>query len=69
MEDFSDASGQVVLANFSDVWFVQSGAETVAGRAIGLDGATMVRIKDEDGKILCTADPYDNTQFVISAQG
>ncbi|AEO70613.1 uncharacterized protein THITE_2122241 [Thermothielavioides terrestris NRRL 8126] len=67
VEDFYDANGQVAFANFSDLWFVQSGAQSIGGRSIGLDGAAMVHIQADDGTILCSAEPYDNASFVISS--
>jgi hypothetical protein len=65
VEDFYDSGEQVGLANFADVWFVDSGATTVGGRNVGFDGATMVHLQDDDGQVLCSAEPYDNTNFVI----
>jgi hypothetical protein len=67
LEDFYDQGQQVTLANFSNLWFEQSGATTVGGKAIGLDGAAMVKIQDEDGNILCSAEPWDNSNFVVVA--
>ncbi|KAK3899262.1 peptidase A4 family-domain-containing protein [Staphylotrichum tortipilum] len=65
VEDFYDATKQVAFASFSDVWFVEAGATTQRGKSIGLDGAAMVHIQSDDGKLLCSAEPYDNSNFVI----
>jgi hypothetical protein len=65
VEDFYQAGEQVELAHFSDLWFVDSGATTDRGKSIGFDGATMVHLQDSDGSVLCTAEPYDNSNVVI----
>lgn len=69
VEDFYDSGKQVPFAQFSDVWFVDSGATTVRGKSIGLDKAAMVHIQGDDGTVLCSAEPYDNSNFVIVSQG
>ncbi|KAL2143144.1 hypothetical protein VTI28DRAFT_291 [Corynascus sepedonium] len=65
LEDFYESGQQVALANFADLWFVDSGATTVGGKKVGFDGAAMVHMQNEDGKILCSPEPYDNSNFVI----
>lgn len=65
VEDFYDSGEQVALAAFTDVWFVDAAATTVSGKNIGLDGAAMVHLQTDDGTLLCSAEPYDNTNFVI----
>ncbi|KAK4149301.1 protease [Chaetomidium leptoderma] len=69
VEDFYDSGEQVGLAHFSDLWFVEVAASTASGKNIGLDGATMVHIQGDDGTVLCAAEPYDNTNFVILSRG
>ncbi|KAK4129125.1 concanavalin A-like lectin/glucanase [Parathielavia appendiculata] len=69
LEAFYDSGQQVPFARFSDLWFVESGATTVAGKNIGIDGATMVHIQADDGKILCSAEPYDSANLVMVSQG
>ncbi|KAL2137303.1 hypothetical protein VTI74DRAFT_5034 [Chaetomium olivicolor] len=69
VEDFYDSGKQVAFAQFSDVWFVEAGATTVGGRHIGLDGAAMVHIQSDDGNLLCSAEPYDDSNFVIVSLG
>jgi hypothetical protein len=68
VEDFYDSGERVAFARFSDVWFVEAGGKTVGGKDIGLDGAAMVHIQADDGTILCSAEPYDNANFVIVSQ-
>ncbi|KAL2180588.1 protease [Thermothelomyces heterothallicus CBS 202.75] len=65
LEDFYESGKQVALANFADLWFVDSGATTVGGKNVGFDGATMVHLRDENGNVLCSPEPYDNSNFVI----
>ncbi|KAH6619355.1 protease [Chaetomium sp. MPI-SDFR-AT-0129] len=65
VEEFYDSGKQVALAQFADLWFVDSEATTVGGKTIGFDSATMVALQDDDGKVLCQGEPYDNTNFVI----
>ncbi|KAK4240409.1 protease [Achaetomium macrosporum] len=69
IEDFYVSGEQVAFANFSDVWFMDSGATTAGGKHIGLDGAAMVHLQADDGTILCSAQPYDDANFVIVSRG
>ncbi|KAL2262490.1 hypothetical protein VTK26DRAFT_1171 [Humicola hyalothermophila] len=64
MEDFYDSGEQVTFARFSDLWFVDAAATTVGGQNVGIDGATMVYLQADDGAILCSAEPWDNSNFV-----
>jgi len=66
LEDFYDADWvQVPFAEFSDLWFLEAAATTENGRRIGIDGAAMVHLQNEDGKILCQAEKWDNENFVV----
>ena len=69
VEDFYVSGQQVAFAQFADVWFVEAGAETVSGKSIGLNKAAMVHIQRNDGTVLCSAEPYDNSNFVVVSQG
>jgi hypothetical protein len=69
VEDFYDAGEQVAFARFSEMWFVDAGAKTVSGKSIGLDGAAMVHLRDDNEKLLCAAEPYDNSNFVLVSHG
>lgn len=68
MEDFYDAGKQVAFGHFSDVWFVDAAATTASGKNLGIDGAAMVNLRTDEGKILCTAERYDNSNFVVVSQ-
>ena len=52
------------FAAFSDLWFVDAAATTAKGKNIGINGATMVHLQNENGTVVCKADRYDNTNFV-----
>ncbi|KAL2271368.1 hypothetical protein VTJ83DRAFT_739 [Remersonia thermophila] len=65
VEDFYDSEQQVNFGKFTDLWFVDVAARTVTGRQIGIDGAAMVHLVDDNGKTLCSAEPYDNANFVV----
>ncbi|KAK0730171.1 peptidase A4 family-domain-containing protein [Lasiosphaeris hirsuta] len=68
VEDFYDAKGQVAFASFSDVWFVDAAATTVKGKNIGIDGAAMVHLQNENGTVVCEAEAYDNSNFVLTSK-
>jgi len=69
LEDFYDGDDgkQVPFATFSDLWFVDAGSKTVKGKNIGIDGAAMVNLQNENGTIVCTAEKWDNSNFVVLA--
>jgi hypothetical protein len=69
VEDFYDSGKQVAFAQFADLWFVEAGATTVAGKSLGLDKAAMVHIQTDNGTVLCSAEAYDDSNFVILSQG
>ncbi|KAL1843845.1 hypothetical protein VTJ49DRAFT_7196 [Mycothermus thermophilus] len=65
VEDFYDGDQQVNFGKFTDMWFVDVAAKTVSGKNIGIDGAAMVHLLDDSGKTLCSAEPYDNANFIV----
>ncbi|GAB1310643.1 Peptidase A4 family-domain-containing protein [Madurella fahalii] len=69
LEDFYDSGEQVAFANFSQMWFVDAAATTARGNNIGIDGAAMVHLQKDDGTILCSAERYDNANFVLTPHG
>jgi hypothetical protein len=65
VEDFYESGKQVAFARFSDVWFEEAAATTVGGKYLGVDQAAMVHLRNDDGVILCSAEPYDNSNLVV----
>jgi len=65
LEDFEDAGKQVTLANFADLWFLDASATTVHGKKLGINGATMVHMVDENDTLMCSAERFDNASFVV----
>ncbi|KAK4167174.1 peptidase A4 family-domain-containing protein [Cladorrhinum sp. PSN259] len=69
LEDFYEKNEQVAFANFSDLWFLDVAATTAGGKTIGVDGAAMVHLRNRTGTVLCKAERYDNSNFVILSSG
>jgi hypothetical protein len=69
VEDFYDGDNgqQVPFAWFEDLWFVDAAAKTVKGKNIGINGAAMVQLQNENGTLVCKAEKYDNANFVAIA--
>ena len=65
LEDFYEKNEQVAFATFSDLWFLDVAATTVAGKTIGVDGAAMVHMKNETGSVLCWPEQWDSSNFVV----
>lgn len=55
----------MAFASFSDLWFLDVAATTVAGKTIGVDGAAMVHMKNETGSVLCWPERWDGSNFVV----
>ena len=71
VEDFFDSKGgnSVPFARFQDLWFEDVRATTTSGKAIGLDGASMIDLGSSVADSTCVAQPYDNSNFWCQSQG
>jgi len=69
VEDFYDGDDgkQVPFASFADLWFVDAGSTTQKGKKIGIDGAAMVQLQNENGTLSCKSEKWDNANFVATS--
>ncbi|KAK3989950.1 peptidase A4 family-domain-containing protein [Cladorrhinum sp. PSN332] len=69
LEDFYEKNEQVAFAKFSDVWFQDVAATTAGGKTINAEGAAMVHLRNRTGTVLCRAEKWDNSNFVVFSTG
>lgn len=67
VEDFYDSGEQVAFGRFAEMWFVDAAATTARGKNVGIDGAAMVHLRNDEGTVLCSAERYDNANFVVTS--